>query len=125
MKKKTQSKTSSKKSGTKGAKTMSARKGKAATARAVAAKDAPVAIATGKPKRTSALAAAAEVLRTAGAPMRCKDLIAAMRDQGLWASPNGKTPEATLYSAILREIGKKADQSRFHKTDRGLFEANA
>jgi hypothetical protein len=37
----------------------------------------------------------------------------------------GKTPEATLYSAILRDIANKDDQSRFRKLDRGLFEANA
>lgn len=48
-----------------------------------------------------------------------------MQDQGIWASPNGKTPEATLYSAILREITHKGDQSRFRKLERGLFEANA
>jgi len=78
-----------------------------------------------KPKRISALDGAAEVLRTTGGPMRCKDLIVAMQDQGLWSSPKGQTPAATLYSAILREIAKKADQSRFRKTDRGLFEATA
>ena len=32
-----------------------------------------------------------------------------------------KTPAATLYSAILREIQKKGKQSRFEKTERGRF----
>lgn len=77
------------------------------------------------PKRTSALNAAAQVLREAKAPMRCKEMITAMQDQGVWVSPNGKTPEATLYSAILREVTKKGSDSRFRKLDRGLFEANA
>ena len=38
----------------------------------------------------------------------------------LW-STNGKTPAATLYSSILREIQKKGDQARFVKTERGKF----
>ena len=54
--------------------------------------------------------------------MTCPDLITEMEGQGLWKSPGGKTPAATLYSAILREIGKGAD-SRFVKADRGKFAA--
>jgi len=49
-------------------------------------------------------------------------MIAAMAEQGLWTSPAGKTPHATLYAAILREIGAKGGKARFRKTDRGLFE---
>jgi hypothetical protein len=74
-----------------------------------------------KPKRISALDAAAEVLRKAGTPMRSQDLIAAMADQGLWKSPAGKTPHATLYAAILREVGAKGNAARFKKVERGLF----
>jgi len=75
-----------------------------------------------KPKRVSALDAAAEVLRKAGKPMRSQEMIVAMAEQGLWTSPAGKTPHATLYAAILREIGDKGGQARFRKADRGLFE---
>ena len=75
-----------------------------------------------KPKRVSALDAAAEVLRKAGKPMRSQEMIAAMAEQGLWSSPAGKTPHATLYAAILREIGDKGAEARFRKADRGLFE---
>ncbi len=81
-----------------------------------------------KPKRISALDAAAEVLKAGGKPMRAKDLIEAMAARGLWSSPNGKTPEATLYAAMLREITKAVASgtvSRFRKADRGLFEFNA
>ncbi len=52
-----------------------------------------------KPKRVSALDAAAQVLAKADGPMRAKELIAAMAEQGLWSSPTGKTPHATLYTA--------------------------
>ena len=70
------------------------------------------------------LDAAAEVLNATGAPMRCKDMIAAMAEKGLWTS-TASTPEATLYSAILREITTKGDKSRFLKTDRGHFALKA
>lgn len=76
-----------------------------------------------KPKRVSALDAAATVLAAAAVPMRAKDLIAEMLSQGLWTSPAGKTPEATLYAAITREITVKGADSRFAKHDKGLFVA--
>ena len=75
-------------------------------------------------KRVSALDAAATVLQKVGKPMRSRELITAMAEQGLWSSPAGKTPHATLYAAILREIGKKGDAARFKKVDRGLFAVN-
>ncbi|MCO6437301.1 MAG: winged helix-turn-helix domain-containing protein [Phycisphaerae bacterium] len=75
-----------------------------------------------KPKRTSALDAAATVLKSAGKPMRAQELIATMAEKGLWSSPNGKTPHATLYAAMQREERDKGEASRFHKIDRGLFE---
>jgi hypothetical protein len=76
-----------------------------------------------KPKRTSALDAAANVLAGAGKPMRAKEMVEAMVAQGLWSSPNGKTPEATLYAAIIREIAAKGDGARFVKAERGIFVA--
>ena len=72
-------------------------------------------------KRLSALDAAAKVLGDAGKPMNCQDLIAKMAERKLWSSPNGKTPAATLYAAILREINVKGKDARFKKTDRGQF----
>ncbi len=77
-----------------------------------------------KPKRVSALDAAAQVLAKAGKPMRAQELIAAMAEQGLWKSPSGQTPHATLYAAMLREVAAKGSASRFRQVDRGLFELN-
>ena len=71
-------------------------------------------------KPLSCLDAAAAVLKSKGEPMRCADMIAAMKEKGLWET-NAPTPAATLYSALLREITKKGDASRFRKADRGLF----
>jgi hypothetical protein len=76
------------------------------------------------PKRVSALDAAAQVLAKVGKPMRSQELIAAMAEQGLWQSPGGKTPHATLYSAMTREITIAGKDSRFKKVDRGQFAFN-
>jgi hypothetical protein len=74
-----------------------------------------------KEKKLSALDAAAKVLAEAGQPLNCQEMIAAMAEKGYWKSPGGKTPAATLYSAILREITTKGTSSRFVKTERGKF----
>ena len=74
-----------------------------------------------KARKMGALDAAAIVLADAGKPMRSKDLIAEMAKRGLWASPGGKTPEATLYAAILREIGAKGAAARFARAGKGEF----
>ncbi len=114
-----------KKTTRKSAKTTKAKRaGKGAKQQAKAAKSEEAArkpAVTVKPKRVSAIDAAAEVLRKRGEPMNARDLIATMAEQGLWTSPNGKTPHATLYAAMLREINDKGAKARFKKTGRGLF----
>jgi hypothetical protein len=82
------------------------------------AKKAPAAKNAGK---LSALDAAAKVLAEAGAALTTKDMVERMSAAGYWSSPGGKTPHATLYSAILREIQTKGGESRFAKTERGKF----
>jgi hypothetical protein len=84
---------------------------------------APAAAAVAKPKRTSGLDAAAQVLKDAGRPMNSKEIAAEILGKGLWKT-TGKTPEATLYAACLREIQAKGTEARFVKTDRGLFAFN-
>ncbi len=70
----------------------------------------------------SLLDAAAHLLAQADEAMRCKDLVEQAREQGLWAPKRGgKTPDRTLYSAILREITNKGDAARFRKIERGHF----
>jgi hypothetical protein len=72
-------------------------------------------------KPLSAVEAAAKVLAESGQAMSCKELIAAMAAKGYWSSPRGRTPAATLYSALLRELQTKGEQARFIKTQRGKF----
>ena len=74
-----------------------------------------------KARKMGALDAAALVLADAAKPMRSKELIAEMARRGLWTSPGGKTPEATLYAAILREIGAKGAAARFARAGKGEF----
>jgi hypothetical protein len=71
--------------------------------------------------KMSALDAAARVLQERGEPMTTGEMIEEMAAKRYWKSPGGKTPAATLYSAILREINLKGKVSRFEKTERGKF----
>jgi hypothetical protein len=50
--------------------------------------------------KLSALDAAAKVLADAGEPMNTKAMIEAMAAKGLWTSPGGATPHATLYTVV-------------------------
>lgn len=75
-----------------------------------------------EPKRLSCIDAAAQIIGKE--PIGCADLIAEMGARGLWTSPNGKTPDASLYAAVVREISAKGDAARFKKVDRGLFVKN-
>jgi hypothetical protein len=81
--------------------------------------------ASGSEKKLSALDAAAKVLAEAGTAMTCQEMITAMAAKGYWTSPGGKTPAATLYSAILREVATKGTNARFVKTERGKFARKA
>ena len=53
-----------------------------------------------KPPKRSALDAAVLVLQEAGTPLSCQEMIAAMAQKGYWTSPQGRTPSATLYTAV-------------------------
>ncbi len=77
-----------------------------------------------KPKgngKLSGLDAAAQILAKAKEPMGCKDVVDQAIAKELW-SPSGKTPQATLYAAIIREISKKGTDARFAKVERGRFQ---
>jgi hypothetical protein len=74
-------------------------------------------------KKLSAINAAYKVLADCSKAMNCQELITAMTEKGLWTSPGGLTPAATLYSAILRELKAKGGESRFRKTEKGKFSA--
>ena len=68
----------------------------------------------------SGLDAAAKVLAEAKDPLSCKDIVTLALENGYWKT-NGKTPEATLYAAIIREIAAKGDAARFRKVEKGKF----
>ena len=74
-----------------------------------------------KSGKMSALDAAAKVLAETDQALTCQEMIDAMGKKGYWTSPGGRTPAATLYSAILRELKTKGSEARFAKTERGKF----
>ena len=78
--------------------------------------------ATQKPeKKRSLLDAAVEVLRLAKMPMNTREIIEAAIELKLWISTGAKTPEQTLYGAIVRE-NKTKEQPRIVKSDiKGKF----
>lgn len=83
-------------------------------AKAVAKKEKPAA-------KLSQIAAAERVLEQTGQPMNCQQMVDAMTKAGLWTSPNGKTPAATLYASLLRAIKADGKNGRFKKVARGQF----
>jgi hypothetical protein len=73
-------------------------------------------------KTMSGLDAAALVLKEAGEPLNVQALIVRILERGLWKT-EGRTPAATIYAAMIREIKAKGSSSRFQKVDRGTFTA--
>lgn len=78
-----------------------------------------------KEKPVSLLTAAAQVVKSAGKPMRVREIYDQVIEKKLWSSPAGKTPIATLSAGIQREISTKGNAARFRKADRGLFGGGA
>ena len=70
--------------------------------------------------KLSGLDAAAKVLAEANEPLKATAIVERMLGQGLWET-SGKTPEATIYAAMTREIKQKGGESRFEKVGRGTF----
>ena len=77
-----------------------------------------------KYRKPSALGAAALVLAEADGPLSAGEIVKRMLEKCLWQT-KGRTPQATLYSALLRRIRKDGANSRFRKVERGRFALNA
>lgn len=71
-------------------------------------------------KKQSGLDLAAKVLAESDRPLNAREIAERVIAAG-WTT-TGKTPHATLYSAMLREIKAKGEKSRFAKSERGRFE---
>ena len=72
-------------------------------------------------KKRSLLDAAVEVLRLAKMPRNTREIIEAAIELKLWQPTGAKTPEQTLYGAIVRE-NKTKEQPRIVKSDiKGKF----
>ena len=89
---------------------------KPAAIKATEAKAKPAAPNAEGKSKLSLLSAAAAVLAESDEPLNCKRMIELAKERGLWTPGAGKTPEQTLYSAIMREIKDKGDAARFRKS---------
>jgi hypothetical protein len=76
-----------------------------------------------EPRKMTALDAAYAVLEAAGEPMTAPDIYAKMVEKKLWESPNGLTPAATIYAAMIRDIGTRGKDSRFRRPEASKFAA--
>ena len=73
-------------------------------------------------RRMSLVGAAVVILRAHQYELPVRDIMRRITESGLWSSPAGKTPEQTLYSAIIREIAAKGTNARFRRGQiRGCF----
>ena len=81
-------------------------------------------IATEPEKKRSLLDAAVEVLRIAKQPMNTREIIEWAMKLELWQPTGAKTPEQTLYGAIVRE-NKTKEHPRIVKSNiKGKFQYN-
>ncbi len=68
------------------------------------------------------LDAAVRVLQEEKVAIACKPLTRLMFERGYWTS-DGLSPQSTMYAAIIREIKKKGELSRFKRgAVKGTFE---
>jgi hypothetical protein len=95
---------------------------KAKKGRKAASEARPASQVAAQTTRPSLLNLAAIALAEAGQPLNCKEMVEKVLATGLWQT-SGKTPSATLYSAILREVTTKGEAARFRKVERGKFVA--
>ena len=73
------------------------------------------------PPKRSLLEAAVEVLRLANMPMNTREIVEAAIELKLWTPTGAKTPEQTLYGAIVRE-NKTKEHPRIVRSDlKGRF----
>ena len=95
------------------------------TPKATPAKAEPAkAVGDAKPK-LSLVKAAIAVLEASEEALNTKQMVEAAKAKGLWTPGAGKTPEQTLYSAIIREIKSKGENARFTLVAKGHFKLNA
>jgi len=75
-------------------------------------------------KKLSLMKAAIAILEESDEALNTRQIVDTAKAKGLWTPGAGKTPEQTLYSAIVREIKVKGTSARFKKDARGHFRLN-
>ena len=76
-----------------------------------------------KEKKMGLVSAAIQILKDgANTPMNVREMVEQVTAKGLWSpARGGKTPAASLYASIFREIKQKGEASRFIQPERGKF----
>ena len=97
-----------------------AKKGKAKT-KPAKAKTTATADAAARKQTPGTEAKRGKAKRAKGEKMTTRAMVEVAEAKGYWKSPGGKTPHATVYSAIIREIVTKGKDARFRKAERGKF----
>lgn len=69
-----------------------------------------------KERKPSGLDAAVRVLREADKPMKMDEAVKVALEKECWQT-GGKTPAATVYAAVIREIAAKGAESRFRRAE--------
>ena len=73
------------------------------------------------PNPTTMLSAAIQVMTESTQPLTCRELIQRMATRELWSSPNGQTPEHSLYAALVRLMARQGVLCPIRKTGDGRF----
>ena len=74
--------------------------------------------------KMSLIKAAIKILDESDEALNAKKLVELAKAKAYWTPGAGKTPEQTLYSAIVREIKTKGDDARFKMISKGHFALN-
>ena len=74
--------------------------------------------------KMSLVKAAIKILGESDEALNTKKIVTLAKERGLWEPGAGRTPEQTLYSAMVREIKVKGATARFKLVSRGQFALN-
>ena len=74
-----------------------------------------------KPAGRGFLASAEIVLRKAGKPLNCSEIVARATRDGLLET-SGRTPQNTLHALLTRHISAEGSKCKFRRLEGGLFD---
>ena len=67
------------------------------------------------------MSAAIQVLTESTQPLTCNEMIHRMATTGMWSNPRDRTPEHSLYAALVRFMARQGVHCPIRKTGEGRF----